>query len=81
LITKANKHLKQEVKLSRHTLSLDTCENVTYEVNNPKCTKYYGASSKFEEDEDCDLLQRVSFETTNFLEYKIQDCSVDTILW
>lgn len=81
LISKAYKHLEQEATSSYHTLSLETCENVTYESNSSDDAKFYNAFSDFEQDKDYSLLQRVSFETTNFLKYKIEDCCMDTILW
>ena len=71
MITKAYKNLKQEATSSCHTLSLETCENVTCESNSLDDAKFYDASSKFEQDKDYGLLQRVSFETPNFLKYEI----------
>lgn len=74
--------MEQEASTSSNeTIRLETCQNATYESDDSNDTIFYDALSEFEGNEDYDLSKRVSFEARNFLEYEIEYCCVDTILW
>ena len=83
LITKAYQHLKDEATSpSCTTITQTTNVDVNYDtIDGSDDTEFYDALSDFEDDEEYDLLDRVSFETTNFLDCEIENGCLDTVLW
>ncbi|KAG0565917.1 hypothetical protein KC19_7G023400 [Ceratodon purpureus] len=82
LITKAYEHLEEEAASPTCALPLETINVDVDEVTD--CggdeTEVLDAPCDFEDVEDYNLLERVSFETANFLEYEIEEGSYDTVL-
>ena len=85
LIQKAYQNLKAEVASSGSctttlkTINVDT--NFDKNIESDSDVEFFDALSNFEDDEVYNLSERVSFETCNFLKYKIENGRVDTILW
>jgi 7SK snRNA methylphosphate capping enzyme len=82
LITKAYNHLEEEAASPTSTIPLEIIDveiNVTTNLES-RDTHFCDAPSDIEDNEEYNLLERVSFETTNFLKYEIEDNCMDTIL-